>query len=123
MTGHQEHAGTEIDVLGNRSLHPGHRGDRPRHGRHVAAHGRQALARPTASTYRSVLEKTILSDGVKVVIADKECGITYHRTELKEERQDRQEARLPPAQDAHERHAGGVRELPRVHQGDRLPRA
>ena len=29
--------------------------------------------------YKSVLEKTILSDGVKVIIADKECGITYHR--------------------------------------------
>ena len=33
-----------------------------------------------------MLEKTILSDGVKVVIADKECGITYNRTEMKKER-------------------------------------
>ena len=39
------------------------------------------------TTYRSVLEKTILSDGVKVVIADKECGITHNRTVLKQERQ------------------------------------
>ena len=38
------------------------------------------------TTYRSVLEKTILSDGVKVIIADKECGITYHRARQREER-------------------------------------
>lgn len=29
--------------------------------------------------YREVLEETILKDGVKVIIADKECGITFHR--------------------------------------------
>src|SRR3954471_19562259 len=38
------------------------------------------------SQYKSVLEKTILSDGVKVIIADKECGITYHREKQREER-------------------------------------
>jgi len=36
-------------------------------------------------SYRNLLEKTILMDGVKVLIADKECGITYHRREVKEE--------------------------------------
>jgi len=36
--------------------------------------------------YRKLLEETILRDGVKVVIADKECGITHHRKVLKEER-------------------------------------
>src|SRR5687767_13082531 len=30
-------------------------------------------------SYKAVLEKTILADGVKIIIADKECGITYHR--------------------------------------------
>ena len=29
--------------------------------------------------YRDMLEKVILEDGVKIVIADKECGITFHR--------------------------------------------
>ena len=29
--------------------------------------------------YRQLLEQTVLADGVKVVIADKECGITFHR--------------------------------------------
>src|SRR6185312_14848701 len=36
--------------------------------------------------YRKTLEETILRDGVKVIIADKECGITYNRKVLKEER-------------------------------------
>ncbi|MBI3875879.1 MAG: indolepyruvate ferredoxin oxidoreductase subunit alpha, partial [Verrucomicrobia bacterium] len=37
-------------------------------------------------SYRQLLEKTILQDGVKVVVADKECGITFHRREAREER-------------------------------------
>lgn len=37
-------------------------------------------------SYRALLEKTILQDGVKVVVADKECGITFHRRAAREER-------------------------------------
>ncbi len=37
-------------------------------------------------TYKKVLEETILADGVKVIIADKECGITYHRRRMRGER-------------------------------------
>jgi indolepyruvate ferredoxin oxidoreductase len=37
--------------------------------------------------YRTLLEEVILQDGVKVVIADKECGITYHRR-LRRERKE-----------------------------------
>jgi indolepyruvate ferredoxin oxidoreductase len=37
-------------------------------------------------SYRELLEKTILQDGVKVVVADKECGITFHRRALRQER-------------------------------------
>lgn len=37
-------------------------------------------------TYRSLLESTVLRNGVKVVIADKECGITFHRRRNREER-------------------------------------
>jgi indolepyruvate ferredoxin oxidoreductase len=36
--------------------------------------------------YRKLLEQTILADGVKIVIADKECGITFHRRARREER-------------------------------------
>ncbi|HRY29317.1 MAG TPA: 2-oxoacid:acceptor oxidoreductase family protein [Elusimicrobiota bacterium] len=31
------------------------------------------------NSYRTLMEGVILKDGVKVIIADKECGITYHR--------------------------------------------
>jgi len=34
-------------------------------------------------SYRRLLERTLLSDGVKVIIADKECGITYHRRRMR----------------------------------------
>jgi indolepyruvate ferredoxin oxidoreductase len=37
-------------------------------------------------SYRQLLEKTILQDGVKVIVADKECGITFHRRGAREER-------------------------------------
>ena len=86
MTGHQEHAGTEVDATGNRSyiqdiaeVVRGMAGTSPLTVTKMSPADRTA--------YRSVLEKTILSDGVKVVIADKECGITYHRKESKKERQ------------------------------------
>jgi indolepyruvate ferredoxin oxidoreductase len=36
--------------------------------------------------YRSLLESTVLKNGVKVVVADKECGITFHRRRNREER-------------------------------------
>ena len=36
--------------------------------------------------YRGLLEKTILQDGVKILLADKECGITYHRRLANDER-------------------------------------
>ncbi len=85
MTGHQEHAGTELDATGNRSyiqdieqIVRGMAGTSP-----LTV---QKLSPADKIAYRNVLEKTILADGVKVVIADKECGITYHRKELKAER-------------------------------------
>ncbi len=42
-------------------------------------------------TYRQLLEKAILQDGVKVVVADKECGITFHRRGAREERRELRE--------------------------------
>jgi indolepyruvate ferredoxin oxidoreductase len=44
------------------------------------------LSPANRADYKSALERAILGDGVKVVIADKECGITYHRRQFKEER-------------------------------------
>jgi indolepyruvate ferredoxin oxidoreductase len=41
---------------------------------------------PTEHSYREALEQTILTDGVKIIIADKECGITAQRRRLALER-------------------------------------
>ena len=85
MTGHQEHPGTEEDVLGNHTwlqdietIVRGMAGTSP-----LTV---TKLSPANRSRYKSVLEKTILSDGVKVIIADKECGITYHRAKSRDER-------------------------------------
>ena len=85
MTGHQEHPGTEIDVLGNKT---------PLQDIYKIVQSMQStdpftvvkMTPENREQYYKVLEKTILKDGVKVVIADKECGITYHRRKGKEER-------------------------------------
>jgi indolepyruvate ferredoxin oxidoreductase len=85
MTGHQEHAGTELDVLGNRSYIQ----DIEQIVRGMAGTSPLTVVKlspANRSLYKSVLERTILGDGVKVVIADKECGITHHRKLFKEER-------------------------------------
>ncbi len=41
--------------------------------------------------YRDILERVILEDGVKVIIADKECGITFHRRQHRAEVQEKKE--------------------------------
>ncbi|MDB5356535.1 MAG: Indolepyruvate ferredoxin oxidoreductase, alpha and beta subunit, partial [Phycisphaerales bacterium] len=86
MTGHQEHAGTELDVLGNETwmqdIEPIVRGMAGTSPLTVAK-----LSPADRGKYRKVLEDTILRDGVKVIIAAKECGITHHRSVLRAERQ------------------------------------
>ncbi len=85
MTGHQEHAGTELDVLGNRSYIQ----DIEAIVRGMAGTSPLTVVKLTPAeraSYKAELERAILADGVKVVIADKECGITYHRKQFKEER-------------------------------------
>jgi indolepyruvate ferredoxin oxidoreductase len=42
-------------------------------------------------TYRSLLESTVLKNGVKVVVADKECGITFNRRRNRAERAETRE--------------------------------
>ncbi len=78
MTGHQEHAGTELDLLGNQTyiqdifeIVSGMKGTSPLTVEKIVPADREL--------WRKTLEKTILRPGVKVLIADKECGITLHR--------------------------------------------
>jgi indolepyruvate ferredoxin oxidoreductase len=40
------------------------------------------------ANYKRILEQTILADGVKILIADKECGITYNRRRTSDERRE-----------------------------------
>ena len=86
MTGHQEHPGTEIDLLGNRSfiqdIEAAVRGMKGTSGLTV-----QKINPADRTKWYKTLEKTILADGVKVLIADKECGITLYRRKGREERE------------------------------------
>ena len=88
MTGHQTHPGVELDLLGNptfaqdierivNALIP----------KQLAKDVRIVRINPAdRDRYRKLLEQTILADGIKIVIADKECGITYHRRARGKER-------------------------------------
>lgn len=85
MTGHQPTPGTEQNLMGETTF---------------AQSIEKIVQGLTATTtvpvirtnpayreeYRALLEETILRPGVKVVIADKECGITYHRRQRKEKK-------------------------------------
>jgi len=80
MTGHQPTPGTDTDILGN----PTFAQDIERVVRGLAEGSDTFIARMDPSLrreYRRLVEEAVLRPGVKVVIADKECGITYHRRE------------------------------------------
>jgi len=78
MTGHQPTPGQDYDLLGNptvaQSIEKVVRG--------LASLSEIQVHRVDPSyrdSYKALIEDTILRDGVKVIIADKECGITYDR--------------------------------------------
>ncbi len=78
MTGHQPHNGTDTDLMGSPTY---------------AQDCEQALLGLTRGSsipvvradperreeYRAAIEDLVLLDGPKFLVADKECGITYHR--------------------------------------------
>ncbi len=81
MTGHQPHAGNDANVMGQtqyaQDIERIVKGMIPRE---VSKDVRIVRMDPAdRRRYREMMEKTLLADGVKVIIADKECGITYHR--------------------------------------------
>ena len=85
MTGHQPNPGVDYDILGN----PTPNQDIETFVRGMASGGEVAVYRVNPEKreqYRELLETTFLADGVKVVIADKECGITRTRRKRREER-------------------------------------
>ncbi len=80
MTGHQPTPGVDVDILGR----PTFAQDIERVVRGLAGDSTISISRINPANrreYRSMIEATLLRPGVKIVIADKECGITYQRRE------------------------------------------
>ncbi|HUW82293.1 MAG TPA: DUF6537 domain-containing protein [Phycisphaerae bacterium] len=89
MTGHQPTPGVDRDLLGRVTLAQ----DIERVVHAMTGDGRRTVIRTDPSNrrrYRKLLERVILADGVKVLIADKECGITYNRRVVAAERAEEQ---------------------------------
>ena len=88
MTGHQPTPGVDTDIMG----HPTFAQDIERVVRGMGGSGAyspSAIVRMDPSDrerYRAMMEETVLKPGVKIIIADKECGITYHRRKRSEQR-------------------------------------
>jgi len=85
MTGHQPTPGVDYDIIGN----PTAVQDMEEVVSAMAGDSRLTVIRvdpEKRQQYGQLLENTFLADGVKVVIADKECGITRHRRERRRQR-------------------------------------
>lgn len=86
MTGHQPTPAGELDILGN----PTFAQDIELVAQGLAGSSEIDIVRTNPEdrvNYKKYLEKTILKPGVKIVIADKECAITYQRRLRREQRQ------------------------------------
>src|SRR3989338_1792213 len=85
MTGHQPTAAQELDIMGNRTVAQ----DIEEVVRGMAKGSNIPICRTNPAyreQYRELIEETLLQDGVKIIIADKECGITYDRKVTREEK-------------------------------------
>ena len=85
MTGHQPTPADERDLLGN----PTFAQDIEQVAQGLTGNSGVEIVRTNPEdrvNYKKYLEKTILKSGVKIVIADKECAITYHRRLRREQR-------------------------------------
>ncbi len=85
MTGHQPTAAQEFDIVGNKT---------------VAQNIEEVVKGMAKGTeipiyrvnpayrdqYKGLMEETLLEEGVKIIIADKECGITYDRKIAREDK-------------------------------------
>ncbi|CAB4244087.1 Indolepyruvate ferredoxin oxidoreductase [Methylacidimicrobium sp. AP8] len=87
MTGHQTTPGVEKDLLGN----PTFTQNIEKIVEAITAEEKCEVIRVNPGLrdqYRALLEEAVLRDGVKVIIADKECGILTHRRESRREREE-----------------------------------
>ena len=86
MTGHQPTPAGELDLLGN----PTFAQDIEQVAQGLVGNSDIEIVRTNPEdrvNYKKHLEKTILKSGVKIIIADKECAITYQRRIRREQRQ------------------------------------
>ena len=86
MTGHQPTPSTEDDILGN----PTFAQDIEKVVEGLAGDSELFIIRTNPENrleYKKLVEETVLKPGVKIIIADKECGITYHRRLRREHQQ------------------------------------
>ena len=86
MTGHQPTPAGEFDLLGN----PTFAQDIEQVAQGLVGDSDIEIVRTNPEdrvNYKKHLEKTILKSGVKIIIADKECAITYQRRIRREQRQ------------------------------------
>ena len=86
MTGHQPTPGVNYDILGHdtptQNIEDIVRGMSPEGGELLVVRADPQRRQE----YTRLLEETFLADGVKVIIADKECGITRTRRRRREQR-------------------------------------
>ena len=85
MTGHQPTPADDLDLLGN----PTFAQDIEQVAQGLTGNSEIDIVRTNPEdrvNYKKYLEKTILKPGVKIVIADKECAITYQRRVRREQR-------------------------------------
>ena len=85
MTGHQPTPANDLDLLGNSTFAQ----DIEQVAQGLTSNSEIDIVRTNPEdrvNYKKYIEKTILKPGVKIVIADKECAITYHRRVRREER-------------------------------------
>jgi indolepyruvate ferredoxin oxidoreductase len=84
MTGHQPTPGQDVDVSGNKTY-----AQRIEEVVRGLSFGSEIPVYKMDPSYRKpyerMIEQVVLQDGVKIVIAEKECGITAHRRKVIEE--------------------------------------
>jgi indolepyruvate ferredoxin oxidoreductase len=85
MTGHQPTPGLDTDLLGD----PTPKQNIDAIVKAITSAGGCKVVRSNPAhrrRYKKLLERTVLKNGVKVIIADKECGIVTNRRKLKKQR-------------------------------------
>ena len=121
MTGHQPTPGVDVDVLGK----PTFAQDIEKTVAGLAGDSSAFIARMDPSqrqNYDALVRKTLLRDGVKIIIADKEWRHHLPPPRAGAPERDRQRTGLPAGRKAHQHQRRRLRVLPRMHPSYRMQR-